>query len=294
MTEKRSPGLTGRRTALCVPAVDPQRIANAMNSAADEVVIDLEDAVPPDGKESARAVLARFPWSSYPAGKLIAVRVNAPRSRWCHRDLECVVISVPATSIVLPKVESRGDLDFAERMLDGLEAELPRARRIGVQALIETAAGLARLDDIVSRPDRIDSLILGYADLAASLGRGAGFDAESWLPAQERVLWAARMAGLEAVDGPYLGVAEDAGLSAAARRAATLGFDAKWAIHPRQLGVLEAAFEPPPEALQRARAILDALGSAHSEGAGAVQLDGQLIDEAMALAARRVLAKARQ
>jgi len=287
MTEHLPPG---RRSILCVPAGDQRKVAKALASAADEVVLDLEDAVAMGDKASARQALFDTEWPALREGQRLAVRVNAAGTPWCHRDLEAVVSSsVPATSIVLPKVDSRGDLDFAERLLDGLEAEATSSVRLGIQALIETARGLVALADTVVRTDRLGSLIIGYADLAASLGRRSGLEPGSWLAAQERLLSCARSAGIEAVDGPHLGVADDELFRAAANRAASLGFDAKWVIHPAQLDGVSAAFEPTSVEIDRATRVLKSL----EHGAGAAQLDGELIDEAMAVAARRVLARVR-
>jgi len=287
---------SGRRSILCVPAVDPHRIAKALAAGADEVVVDLEDAVAPAEKEAARDVVASFDWSAHARPPALAVRVNAPGSRWCHQDLACVVQHVPAASIVLPKVESRGDLEFAERLLDGLEEESGRAEPVLVQALVETAAGLSGLAGIVAGArrgsSRLSALILGYADLAASLGRAPQVGLASWVPVQEALLWAARAAGVEAVDGPFLGVADDQPFREAAGHSAALGYDAKWAIHPRQVSTLNEIFGPSAEVVAHAERVLEVLSDAASAGRGAVQLDGQLLDEAMAVAARRTLAKA--
>jgi citrate lyase subunit beta/citryl-CoA lyase len=275
-----------------VPASDERKIGKALQAGADEVVLDLEDAVAPDQKAHARQVLATFPWDDFDHLPFLAVRVNAPRTPWCHLDIAAIVhAQVPVLSVVLPKAESRADIGFAERLLDGVETTA--SRPLAVQALVETARGLARLDDLVSDVERLSSLIIGYADLAASLGRGRGFTADSWLVAQERVLVAARSANLEAVDGPYLGVDTDEAFATAVGRGAALGFDAKWAIHPRQVPALNTAFLPSEEEVGHARSVLRALEEGHRGGRGAVRLDGALVDEAMALDARRVLAKAR-
>jgi citrate lyase subunit beta/citryl-CoA lyase len=274
-----------------VPATDPHRIGKALASGADEVVLDLEDAVAPADKALARRVLADYDWAGAPAVGRLSVRVNAPGTPWCHRDLE-VAVGLPVDSVVLPKVGCRADVAVAERLLDGLEAEAGRTGRIGLQALVETATGLVRLHEVVEDVDRLDSLLIGYADLAASLGRVGRVPPETWLPAQDRVLSCARSAGLDAVDGPFLGVQDDHDFRSAAARAAGLGFDAKWAIHPRQVAGLNAAFTPAQEQVLQARRIVEALAAGHAAGRGAVSLDGELVDEAMALAARRTLAKA--
>ncbi len=130
-------------------------IDKALAAGADEVVVDLEDAVAPADKTTAREVIRSYPWDRHEELPLVAIRVNAARTPWCHRDLELVVDpGIPASTVVLPKVESRADLDFAERLLDGLEAETGGYGRLGIQALIETAAGLQALAEVVARPDR--------------------------------------------------------------------------------------------------------------------------------------------
>ncbi|MEV5835637.1 CoA ester lyase [Nocardia sp. NPDC052112] len=281
-----------RRSVLCVPGGDERKIRKALASGADQVVIDLEDAVPPADKDRARETLGAIAWDDCTQLPSIAVRVNAPRSRWCHLDIDAVVRSaIPASSIVLPKVESPGDLEFVDRLLDGIEAGAGGADRLVVEALIETADGLSRIEQIASASSRLSALITGYADLAASLGRAAGGDPALWIAVQDRVISSARTNRLDAVDGPYLGVGLDDGFGAAVSHAVRIGFDAKWAIHPRQVDPINLAFEPSSEQVRYARRVVDALAAAHDGGRGAVELDGQMIDEAIAVAARRTLQK---
>lgn len=276
-----------RRSSLAVPAGDEHKISRALESGADELVLDLEDAVAPREKERARDLLATFAWPEPADRPQLAVRVNAPRTPWCHRDVEAVASGVPAAAIVLPKVESRADVGFVERLIDAVAP----GSTLRVHALIETATGLHQLGDIVSTPERLSALVVGYADLAASLGRKAGFPGERWDFARELVLTSARATGLQAIDGPHLGVADDESFQNAVRRSATAGFDAKWVIHPRQVAHVNAEFSPSEDEIEHARAVIEALEAGHTAGAGAVQLDGQLVDEAMAVAARRVLGK---
>jgi len=278
--------MPARRSCLSVPGSSERKLGKAAGLAADEVVIDLEDAVAVAAKDEARAatVAALSSWR----GGGVAVRVNAPGTPWCHLDIAALggLAQLPA-SIVVPKVQSAGDLNFVDRLLDGVEAGSGRREPLRVQALIETAAGLARVQEIAAASPRLDALILGYADLAASLGGTRDLDA--WLPAQHAIVVAARAHGLQAIDGPYLGVAPDDGFHAAAARARDLGFDGKWAIHPSQVEALNAAFTPDAGEVERARAIVAALDDAEE---GAVQLDGEMLDEAVRAAALRVLARA--
>lgn len=285
-----------RRSCLSVPANDPRKMARALAGPADEIVFDLEDSVPVEAKDRARellvAVLRKQPATSR---RRIAVRVNPARTPWCHRDITALAAlpDLPA-SIVVPKVDSAGDLAFLDRLLDGAEAASGRARPIGVQALVETATGLQNVAEIAHAGERLEALLLGYADLAAALGWSAPPQRrlELWLPAQHALLVAARGAGLQAVDGPHLGVDVDAAFAAGVRRARDLGFDGKWVIHPRQLDSLNEAFTPTEDEVGYARDVLAALDRAREQGgAGAALLNGQMLDEALAVAARRVLAQ---
>ena len=281
----------GRTSILCVPAASPALVQKALATAASEVVIDLEDAVAPERKDVAREVVRGL--ESVPGGPRITVRVNPGRSPWGLRDLRAVVESrAEIGSIVLPKVEGREDLAVVEQVLDGIAAELGVVVPLRIEALIETARGVANLDDICSRRDRLDGLVIGYADLAASIGRHPDADPVTWTSIQMEVLVRGRAAHLDVVDGPHLTVEVDEAFVAAVDRAATLGFDAKWVIHPRQVDPVGVAFTPSPDAVAHAERVVEVLSQAHDGGSGAVALEGELVDEAMAVAARRVLARA--
>jgi citrate lyase subunit beta / citryl-CoA lyase len=284
-----------RRACLVVPGSAPDKLASASRRGADEVVIDLEDAVIPAAKADARAAvleaLATLDWSDV----AVSVRVNAPRTPWCHADLAALAGAAPALrSVVVPKVESADDLAFAERLLDGAEAAADRARPLRVQALIETAAGVAAAPAIAGASPRLEALVVGYADLAVALGRtraGAG-ELALWDPIREAVLVAARAHDLQAIDGPHLGLAPDEAFHAAAGRAREQGFDGKWAIHPAQLEPLRERFSPNEDEVAHARAVIGALAAAERAGQGAVALDGRMLDEPVRLAALRVLTAA--
>ena len=270
-------------------------LAKAPALGADELVLDLEDAVTPSNKDRARQLALETLVTPALSDRAVSVRINAPRSPWCHLDvIALVTASDLPTSLVVPKLESAGDLAFIDRLLDGAEAATGRSRPLRLQGLIETARGLSRIDEIAAASPRLDALILGYADLAASLGRPTSGQRELnlWLPAQEALLLTARAHGLQAIDGPFLGVAVDRRFEAAAMRARDLGFDGKWAIHPDQVAPLNVIFSPREDELSRARAVLAALERAEKqEGRGAVELDGEMLDEAMRAAATRVIAR---
>lgn len=284
-----------RRSCLVVPGSAPEKLAKAASRGADELVIDLEDAVVADAKDAARAAVVEALATLEVGATTMSVRVNAPRTPWCHADLEALArVGAPLRSIVLPKAESAGDLAFAERLLDGAEAAGGRAEPLRLQAIVETAAGLARASEIAAASPRLETLILGYADLAVSLGRTAAGAADlgAWDSARETLLVAARTHGLQAIDGPFLSVAADDAFLAAAARARDAGFDGKWVIHPAQVAPLNEAFLPGAEEVAHARRVVDALAAAERAGQGAVALDGQMLDEPVRLAALRVLARA--
>jgi citrate lyase subunit beta/citryl-CoA lyase len=281
--------MSRRRACLVVPAAPAAKLAKGATLAADEVVLDLEDAVVPAVKDEARGAVADALAGEW-AAESVAVRVNAIGSPWCHLDLAALAASSrDALTAVLPKAEHPADLAFADRLLDGAEAAAGRATPVRLLALIETAAGLAAAAEIARASERLDGLILGYADLAASLGRTGEQD---WRYAQETVLVAARAAGIQAIDGPYLGTRDDDAFRAGVLHARTLGFDGKWAIHPAQLDALRDAFTPTDDEIADARDVLAALDRAAADGAGAVADGDRMLDEALALSARRVLARA--
>jgi citrate lyase beta subunit len=277
-----------RRACLVVPAVPAAKLEKGRTLTADEIVVDLEDAVPPAVKDEARIGVVNALNGDW-AAPARAVRVNAIGTPWCHEELAALAMIEGPVTAVLPKVESAADLAFADRLLAGAEAASGRAAPVRLLALIETAAGLQAAGEIARSSERLDGLILGYADLASSLGRSPESD---WRFAQETVLVAARAAGIQAIDGPHLAIRDDDAFRAAVAHARALGFDGKWAIHPAQLDALREAFTPTDEEIAAARATLEALDRAAADGLGAVADGDRMLDEALAVSARRVLARA--
>lgn len=265
-------------------------IDKARRADADEIVLDLEDAVATEAKDEARGALSQVleQWDGPP----VAVRVNAPRTPWCHQDILAMTTGKRGPrSLVIPKVESPGDLAFVERLLDGAESAAGRENGIRLQALVESAAGLERLSEIARSSPRLETLIIGYADLTASLG--CDRDHAAWLPAQHDLVVAARANGLQAIDGPMLDIEDVEGLRSNAASVRALGFDGKWAVHPKQIEPLNDAFTPARDEIERARKILAALEQAESrDQAGAVAIDGEMIDAALRESALGVLARA--
>lgn len=283
--------MRARRSSLSVPGSSERMLAKTAALEMDEIVVDLEDSVAPDAKEQARELVGGFLATEQTFAVAVAVRINPLSSEWGERDVIDLVEQVGPRigSLVIPKVESAEDVLAVDRLLGSVGEP---ASGVGLQALVETAGGLLRAGEIAAASPRLEALILGYLDLAASLGRAPGpVPPERWSHAQETLLVAARAAGIQAIDGPYLEIRDDAGLRLRAEHARALGFDGKWAVHPRQLGIINAAFTPVDEELARARAILDALAGAG--GRGAVELDGEMIDEASRKLALQVVARGR-
>jgi citrate lyase subunit beta/citryl-CoA lyase len=257
-------------------------LAKARELRVGELVIDLEDAVVPDRKPEALAMTVAALAAGFAAPR-VAVRVNPVGSPWLSDELRALSgAGTPPDSVVVPKVSGADDLVTAA---GGLTVG------IGMQALIETADGVAQLGPIIAASPRLEALILGYADLAVSLGRtpAGAANLDLWLAIQDAVLVAARAGGIKAIDGPFLTIADEPGLTASATRAAELGFDGKWAIHPAQIDPITAAFTPTAEQVARAREVVDALAHAEADGAGAVAVNGLMIDEPVRLAALRTL-----
>ena len=281
-----------RRACLVVPAAPGAKLAKGRGLEADEIVIDLEDAVLPAAKDEAREAVVAALAEAF-AAPSVAVRVNAIGTPWCHVDLAAVAAAAREhVTVVLPKAEHPHDIAFADRLLSGVEAAVGRETPVRLLALIETAAGLDAVGMLARASGRLDGLILGYADLAASLGRPEGGKPADWRFAQDAVLVAARAAGIQAIDGPHLGIRDDEPFRAGVAHARALGYDGKWAIHPAQLDALREAFTPTEAELADARETLAALDRAAADGAGAVAAGDRMLDEALAVSARRVLARA--
>jgi citrate lyase subunit beta/citryl-CoA lyase len=283
--------VSARRSCLSVPASSPKMLGKARELPADEVVIDLEDAVAPEAKAEARTAAVAALSEDW-GGRAVAVRVNAIGSDWWRRDVAELAAAPGALgSLVVPKCEDPADLASVAALLD--EAG-PAAAAVGLQALIETAAGLVAVRELSTSTERLEGLIVGYADLAASLGRPAVADypGDRWHWVRETVLVHARAAGLAAIDGPYLSIKDADGLQESAASARALGYDGKWAIHPAQLEPLNEIFSPTADEIEHARAVVEALAGAEDDGAGAVKLDGEMIDEASRKQAARIIDRA--
>ncbi|MFV8162994.1 HpcH/HpaI aldolase/citrate lyase family protein [Mycobacterium sp. 134] len=286
-----------RRTCLSVPGSSLKMIEKARSLPADEVFLDLEDAVAPEAKESARAQVAEALADDGWAGQLRGVRVNDWTTPWTYADVIEVVTRIAAAGttldlIVLPKVTEEAHVRALDLLLSQLEATHGlEPGRIGIEAQIENAQGLTNIDAIAAAP-RVQALVLGPGDMAASLnmrtlevgGQPDGYDiGDAHHHVLMRILIAARNRGINAIDGPYVKVRDVDGFRRVAGRSAALGYDGKWVLHPDQIEAGNEIFSPRQADYDHAELILDAYEwhTSQAGGArGAVMLGDEMIDEA--------------
>ena len=291
-----------QRSELAVPGSNPGMFEKAAASNADYVFLDLEDAVAPDDKLAARAniiqALKDIDWRGL--GKTISIRINGLDTHYMYRDVVEIVEQAGEflDTILIPKVGVAGDVYMVDAMVSQIETAVGLSRRIGLEALIETTLGMANVEAIATSSERLEAMHFGVADYAASCrarttnigGLNADYPGDQWHNGLSRMLVACRAYGLRPVDGPFGDFNDPEGFQLAARRAAALGYDGKWAIHPSQIDLANDVFSPPAAEVDRAKRILLALEEAAAEGRGAAQLDGRMIDAASARMAENVVA----
>jgi citrate lyase subunit beta/citryl-CoA lyase len=289
-----------RRSCHAVPGSNERFLAKAPGLKADEVFLDLEDAVAPNEKESARArVIEALNMLEFPNGMTVVVRVNATDTPHYYRDLIDVVEQAGAKldAIMLPKVRTPGDVEMTAKLLTQIElAHGLDPGRIGIEAQIEDATGLLACEAIAAASPRMETLIFGPGDYSAAVGipittiGGApdGYPGDHLNYVYSRLVVAARAAGIQAIDGPYARVGDEDGLRERSRLARALGMDGKWTIHPGQIATVNEVFSPAREEWERAEAMLAAYDAAHAQGRGAAVFEGEMIDEANRKMAERV------
>jgi citrate lyase subunit beta/citryl-CoA lyase len=287
------------RSFLFSPANHARRVAKALGSAADAVILDLEDAVAAAEKSAARAAAAAA--LAQPRRARCYVRVNAIATPWCFGDLAAVV-RAGLDGIVLPKIESAADLRAVDWAISNLEREQGLAPgAVDLMPIVETAAGLARLDRILAArslkdspgPWRVRRIAFGAADFTRDLGMSWTAQEDELLPARVQLVLASRAAGLEApVDTVWPWLADADGLRRSAETSLRLGFQGRLCIHPDQLAVVNEVFTPQAQELARARRIVEAFEKAEAAGLAAIEVDGSFVDYPIAERARRTLALA--
>jgi citrate lyase subunit beta / citryl-CoA lyase len=288
-----------RRTCHAVPGSSERFIAKAPQLEADEVFLDLEDAVAPDEKDSARERVIEALHTLDFGETTVAVRVNGTDTPHYYRDLIAVVEQAGAhiDAIMLPKVRTPGDVEMTAKLLTQIElASGLEPGRIGIEAQIEDATGLIACEAIAKADPRMETLIFGPGDYSAAIGIPLttiggvpdGYPGDHLNYVYSKLVVAARAAGIQAIDGPYAKVGDDDGLRERARLARALGLDGKWTIHPGQIAIVNEAFSPAREEWERAEAMLAAYEQAHREGRGAAVFEGEMIDEANRKMADRI------
>ncbi len=307
------------RSELSVPGSRPELFEKAARSAADIVVLDLEDAVAPDDKEQARknvvVALNDVDWGE----RAVSVRVNGLDTGYMYRD---VIDLLEQTGdrldlIMIPKVGNAADVYAVDVLVSQIEQAKGRTKRVGFELIIETALGMANVDEIATASTRNESLHFGVADYAASTrarttsiggphpdygvltdlleGEERAYHwGDMWHYAISRLVVAARAAGLRPIDGPFGDFSDPHGYRAQGNRSGVLGCEGKWAIHPSQVPLANELFSPSEQDVAQGRRILEAMNKAQCEGAGAVALDGRMIDIASIKQAENLVRKADQ
>ncbi|CAN5415764.1 CoA ester lyase [soil metagenome] len=279
-----------RRVQLSTPGSSEKMMAKAAASNADHVFLDLEDAVAPNQKVAARGkiveALNTLDWGK----KVRCVRINDLSTEYAYEDIIEVVEGAGRNldTIMMTKVTSAADILFADRLLTMMEKKLKLERRIGLEALIEEVEGMQNIDAIARSTDRLECLIFGMGDFSASMGisldavigSNTSYPGEMWHYARFRLVMACRAAGLDPVDGPYADFRNGEGYLEECRRAGTLGCVGKWAIHPSQIALALDAFSPAPDKVASARRLVTEYAAAEAAGAGAIQVDGAMVDVA--------------
>ncbi|MCS5676095.1 MAG: CoA ester lyase [Actinomycetota bacterium] len=293
-----------QRSELAVPGSNPALFEKAAASDVDYVFLDLEDAVAPGDKIQARLNviegLRDIDWRGL--GKTISVRINGIDTHYMYRDVVDVVEQAGEhlDTILIPKVGVAADVYMVDAMVSQIEEACGLTERIGIEALIETTLGMVNVEAIAVSSPRLEAMHFGVADYAASCrarttnigGLNPDYPGDQWHQALSRMLVACRAYGLRPIDGPFGDFNDPDGYVDGARRAAALGYEGKWAIHPSQVALANEVFSPPAAEVDRARRILAALDEAAAEGRGAAQLDGRMIDAASARMAENVVVQA--
>lgn len=293
-----------QRCELAVPGSNPDMFEKALKSGVDFVFLDLEDAVAPDDKLRARKNIIEaindLDWEGN--GVTVSVRINGLDTQYMVRDVVDLVEQAGAKlkTILIPKVGVYSDVYMVEAMVNQLEMQQGLKNRIGIECLIETALGMANVEDIAKQGaigGRLEALHFGVADYAASNrarttnigGLNPDYPGDQWHAAISRMTVACRAYGLRPIDGPFGDFKDPEGFKLAARRAAALGCEGKWAIHPSQIELANEVFTPPEAEVNKAKRILEALKEAAAQGKGAAALDGRLIDAASEKMANNVV-----
>jgi citrate lyase subunit beta/citryl-CoA lyase len=299
--------LRPRRSCLAVPGSNPRFLEKAQRLPADQVFLDLEDACAPLVKDKARHMIVDALNTGDWSGKTRVVRVNDWTTHWTYRDVITVVEGAGANldCIMMPKVQDANQVRAMDLLLTQIEKTMGfEVGRIGIEAQIENAAGLMNVDAIAGSSPRLETIVFGPADFMASINMKSlvvgeqppGYPADAYHYIMMRILIAARAHDLQAIDGPYLQIRKTDGFREVAMRAAALGYDGKWVLHPDQIAAANEIFSPSQEDYDHAELILDAYAWCTSEAGGAkgsAMLGDEMIDEASSKMALVIAGKGR-
>jgi citrate lyase subunit beta / citryl-CoA lyase len=290
-----------RRTCHAVPGSSERFLAKAPTLEADEVFLDLEDAVAESEKDAARGLIIKALNESDFGSTTVVVRINATDTPHYYRDLIDVVEQAGAKldAIMLPKVRTPGDVEMTDKLLTQIElAKGLEVGRIGIEAQIEDAKGLLACEAIATASPRMETLIFGPGDYSAAVGipittiggTPDGYPGDHLNYLYSRLVIAARAAGIQAIDGPYGAIKDEDGLRERSRIARALGMDGKWTIHPSQIAIVNEVFTPTKDEYERATAMLKAYAqAADAGGRGAAMFEGEMIDEANRKMAEKIV-----
>ena len=290
-----------RRCCLSVPGNSAKMLEKASSLACDQILLDLEDSVAPESKLGARknisSALKNHTWQA----PTLSLRINATDTEFCHDDIIQIVTQANENldTIVISKTRSARDVEFVEILLAQLEKKLGLSKTIGIECLIEDVEGLMKVEEIAASSARLEALIFGMGDYAASQGMriqtigGGGTDfGDIWHYPRSKITIACKAYGLDAIDGPYADFNDLPYLESDCAKASILGMNGKWAIHPSQIEINQKAFSYTNLEVEKARAQLAAYQEAEKKGLGVVKLDNVMIDAASVKLIKNLLEKA--
>ena len=288
---KRKRTMRLRRSQLAVPGVSEKMLTKAAASQADHVFCDLEDAVAPSAKVGARQTIVEalngLDWGD----TVRCVRVNDVTTEWCHEDIITIVEGARENvdTIMLTKPMTISDVRFADTLLSQLEKKLGLKKPIGLECLIEEVEAMQNVWDIAHCCERLECLIFGMGDYAASqgmavkhIGGTGGYPGDIFHYPRYQLTIACRAAGIDAVDGPFANFKDTDAYREECKRALTLGMVGKWAIHPAQIEPALEVFSPMRDDVDFAREIIDVYRKAEAEGIGSIGHKGVMVDAASA------------
>ncbi|MBI6628789.1 L-malyl-CoA/beta-methylmalyl-CoA lyase [Pontibaca salina] len=292
-----TPPARPNRCQLFGPGSNERLFEKMAASEADVINLDLEDSVSPSDKDTARANIIKATGAVNWGNKTLSVRINGLDTPWWYRDVVDLLEQADERldQIMIPKVGCAADIYAVDALVTAIETATGRDKKIGFEVIIESAAGIAHVEEIAAASPRLQAMSLGAADFAASMGMattGIGGTQENyymlhegqkhwsdpWHWAQAAIVAACRTHGVLPVDGPFGDFSDDEGFRAQALRSATLGMVGKWAIHPKQIALANEVFTPSAEAVAEAREILAAMEEATAKGQGATVYKGRLVD----------------